>query len=285
MFELLRAEIQAVLGSTPQQFIPLSGGCIGEVFRVRLADGSSIVAKVADGSGVKLDPEGYMLRYLAQYSRLPVPKVLHSSDNLLLMEFIEGDSNLGEGVQCHAAELLAELHTIKGTAFGLERDTLIGGLHQPNPQMDSWIAFFRERRLLYMAREAKRAGQLPQAVLERVEKFSQQLERWLHEPEYPALIHGDMWTTNILAWDERVTGFIDPAIYYAHPEIELAFSTLFNTFGRPLFERYQQLRPIAPGFFEERRDIYNLYPLLVHVRLFGGSYVSGVSRTLTRFGF
>lgn len=285
MFEILKAEIQAVVGSTPQQFMPLSGGCIGEVFRVRLADGADIVAKVADGSGVKLDLEGYMLRYLAEHSHLPVPKVLHSSEKLLLMEFIEGSSNLSEAVQRHAAELLAELHGIKSDAFGLERDTLIGGLHQPNRQMDSWIAFFREERLLYMAREAKRAGQLPQAILERVEKFSGQLERWLHEPKFPALIHGDMWTTNILARDGRVTGFIDPAIYYAHPEIELAFSTLFNTFGSAFFERYQQLRPIEQGFFEERRDIYNLYPLLVHVRLFGGSYVSGVSRTLTRFGF
>lgn len=285
MFELLKAEIQSVLGRTPQQLMPLSGGCIGEVFRVRLTDGADIVAKVADGSGMKLDLEGYMLRYLAEHSRLPVPKVLHSSDQLLLMEFVEGDSNLDAQVQRHAAELLAELHAIKGRAFGLERDTLIGGLHQPNAEQESWVGFFRERRLLYMAREARRAGRLPQSTLERIEKFSQNLERWLHEPEYPALIHGDMWTTNILGRHGRVTAFIDPAIYHGHPEIELAFSTLFNTFGRPFFERYQELRPIAPGFFEERRDIYNLYPLLMHVRLFGGSYVSGVNRTLTQFGF
>jgi fructosamine-3-kinase len=77
---------------------------------------------------------------------------------------------------------------------------------------------------------------------------------------------------------------IDPAIYYGHPEIELAFITLFNTFGDSFFTHYQEVRPIADDFFEERRDLYNLYPLLVHVAIFGGSYVQSVERTLRRFG-
>ena len=72
--------------------------------------------------------------------------------------------------------------------------------------------------------------------------------------------------------DGRVAAFIDPATHYAHPEVELAFSTLFGTFGRAFFDRYAQLRPIEPGFFERRRDVYNLYPLLVHAILFGGGY-------------
>lgn len=78
--------------------------------------------------------------------------------------------------------------------------------------------------------------------------------------------------------------FIDPAIYVAHAEIELAFTTLFSTFGAAFYERYAEHRPIAEGFFEQRRDLYNLYPLLVHVRLFGGSYVGSVENTLGRFG-
>ena len=77
----------------------------------------------------------------------------------------------------------------------------------------------------------------------------------------------------------------DSAYVAAHPEVELAFSTLFGTFGQPFFQRYHQLRPIAQGFFEERRDIYNLYPLLVHVRLFGGRYVGAVGQILRKFNF
>lgn len=281
----IQQQIEIHIGRSVQRIQPLSGGCIAEVYRVWLADKTSIVAKVADGQGVKLDIEGYMLRYLREHSRLPVPNVLHSSETLLLMEFIEGDSQLSDSAQRNAAELLADLHSIRGEFFGHERDTLIGSLHQPNPPTDSWIEFFRDHRLLYMAHEAARSGRLPQNVLQRLEKFSQHLSDWLLEPEYPSLIHGDMWTTNILASQGRITGFLDPAIYYAHPEIELAFSTLFNTFGSEFFTRYHELRPIPPGFFETRRDIYNLYPLLVHVRLFGGGYVGSVDRILRQFKF
>jgi fructosamine-3-kinase len=226
-----------------------------------------------------------MLRYLREKSDLPVPEVYHSSPRLLIMAFLEGDSRFPPAAQAHAAELLADLHGRSAPAFGLERHTLIGGLLQPNPWYERWIPFFREQRLLHMAREAEEAGRLPRAVRQRVETFASKLERWLAEPEQPALIHGDVWTTNLLAAGDRITGFVDPAIYYAHPEIELAFTTLFGTFGEPFFERYRQLRSLPQGFFEERRHIYNLYPLLVHVRLFGGTYVNSVDQTLRRFGF
>lgn len=279
------AEIESLLGQRLRAIRALTGGCIGEVYRADLQNGQSIVAKVSDGHGASLDIEAYMLRYLAEHSRLPVPEVLHSSPTLLLMAFLPGDSFFGDEAQAHAADLLADLHSVRGAAFGLERDTLIGSLRQPNPPTDSWLAFFRDHRLWYMVGEAARAGQLPGGFLPRLEKIGGQLNRWLAEPEYPSLIHGDMWTTNILAVGGRITGFLDPAIYYAHPEIELAFSTLFSTFDAAFFRRYHELRPIAPGFFEERRDIYNLYPLLVHVRLFGGGYVGAVDRILKKFGF
>jgi fructosamine-3-kinase len=281
----LHAQLSEILGLTPTRIIPLLGGCIGEVYRVDLPDKTSLVAKVADGTGVMLEPEAFMLRYLKQHSSLPVPEVIHSSDTLLLMEFVEGDSHFYAASERHAAELLAALHTIRGKQFGFERDTLIGGLHQPNPGYDSWIDFFREQRLFYMGGEAARLGQLPGNFLRRLEQFAAHLGDWLQEPDYPALIHGDVWTTNILATPHRVTAFLDPAIYYAHPEIELAFITLFNTCGKVFFQRYNELHPIAPGFFETRRDIYNLYPLLVHVRLFGAGYVASVDSILRRFGF
>lgn len=285
MFDDLLTTIETVLGVRPEGLSALSGGCIGDVYRVHLPDGSSLVAKAADGQGARLGLEGYMLRYLAEHSRLPVPAVRYSSDTLLVMDFIAGDSFLNDAAQAHAADLIADLHGVRGQSFGLERDTLIGGLPQPNPPTARWLDFFRDHRLLYMGQEARRAGPLPAGLFTRLERLCGRLERWLAEPEYPSLIHGDLWTTNILAMDGRITGFLDPAIYYAHPEIELAFSTLFNTFGAAFFRRYQEHRPLAPGFFEERRDLYNLYPLLVHVRLFGGGYIASVDRILRRFGF
>ncbi|MDJ0754682.1 MAG: fructosamine kinase family protein [Ardenticatenaceae bacterium] len=269
---------------------PLTGGSIARVYWCKLADGRQVVAKVDQSPTPLLSIEGAMLDYLRHHSSLPVPAVIYSEPKLLIMEYVSGSSHLQPPVQRHAAELLAELHQISAPQFGLtgpdnkQFDTLIGGLHQPNPPSDSWIDFFRERRLMYMAGEAALAGQLPVEMLPRLEKLANQLDRYLIEPEVPSLIHGDMWTTNILGQEGRVTAFIDPAIYYGDPEIELAFSTLFGTFQDPFFARYEEIRPLAPGFFEVRRDIYNLYPLLVHTRLFGGSYVQGVGRTLKRFG-
>ncbi|GAB6052211.1 fructosamine kinase family protein [Magnetospira thiophila] len=273
--------ITRVTGRRPVEARPLSGGCIGDVFRVALEGSGSLVAKVGD-SASGLDLEGHMLEVLGPH--LPVPEVLHAEPNLLLMSWLPNDGGLTDESQMHAAELLAKLHGVRGPAFGLDRDTLIGGLPQPNPWTESWLAFFRDQRLLHRASDAQRAGRLPGRLLDRVEKLAANLGRWLSEPDHPSLLHGDMWTGNVLCQGRRIAGFVDPACYYGDPEIELAFSTMFGTFGRAFFHRYEQLRPIAPGFFEERKDLYNLYPLLVHVRLFGGSYVGSVERTLSRFG-
>jgi fructosamine-3-kinase len=273
------------LGTTIIAARPFSGGCIGEVSRLDLADGRRIVAKMDRGTAPTLDIEGYMLRYLRAHSALPVPEVLWSEPKTLLMSYEPGESHFSPGSQTHAAELLVALHSVAAPAIGLERDTLIGGLHQPNTQMPSWIAFFREHRLLYMARLAHREGQLPDALLSRLQRFADDLEKFITEPPHPSLLHGDVWTTNVLAENHRITAFLDPAIYYGHPEIELAFTTLFDTFGPTFFEAYNAIRPIEPGFFEVRRDIYNLYPLLVHVRLFGASYLSGVSAAISRHGY
>ncbi len=285
MADPLADRLESILGARPQRIMPLIGGMIGQVYQVNLPDRPSLVAKVAGNPDARLSIEGYMLDYLRAHSTLPVPSVIYKSDKILLMEFIEGDSQFNESAQHHAAELLAALHNVHAEQFGLERDTLIGGLHQPNSLTDSWLDFFRDHRLLYMGQVGVDAGRLPREFLSRLEKFGAHLNNWLSEPQHPSLIYGDAWTTNILAVGGHITAFLDPAIYYAHPEIELAFTTLFNTFSSAFFSRYTELRPILPGFFEERRDIYNLYPLLVHVRLFGGGYVASIDAILRRFGF
>jgi len=109
------------------------------------------------------------------------------------------------------------------------------------------------------------------------------LSELLGEPAAPALLHGDVWSGNVLARGNRITAFLDPAIYFGHPEVELAFITMFRTFGERFFAAYEEVRQVDPGFMEERRHVYNLYPYLVHVRLFGGSYVASVEGILSRF--
>ena len=275
------ARIAAALGSAVVSDRPLSGGCVADVRRMTLADGREVVVKCGAGA----DLEARMLGYLATHASVPVPRVHHAEADLLVMDYIAAGDAFDDRAQEDAAEKIAALHAVTAPTFGLSFDTVIGGLPQPNARHRQWLAFFRDRRLLHMAHEAHDAERLPASLLARIEKIAGDLDRWIGDEAEPGLIHGDLWGGNILVRNGRLVGLVDPAIAYADPEIELAFGTLFGTLGKAFFTRYHDLRPIAPGFFEARRDLYNLYPLLVHVRLFGGSYVGDVERTLKRFGY
>jgi fructosamine-3-kinase len=276
--------VQAHLGERMLSVRPLGGGCIGEVYRAELEEGTPLVAKVDRKGESHLEREAYMLRYLREKSDLPVPEVYHGSETLLLMEFVEGSSHFSKEAERDAAELLAALHGVTSATYGHERNTLIGGLNQPNPPTESWTDLFREHRLLYMANVVHEAGRLPAEDLLRVERLSEKLDELIEDPNPPALIHGDVWSANVLAREDRITAFLDPALYYADPEIELAFISLFDSFGNTFLERYAEIRGIDRAFFETRRDLYNLYPLLVHTYYFGGGYLNSVRNTLDRFG-
>lgn len=277
-----RSRIERIWGSPLARADFLPGGCVGEVWKLTFEDGEQAVAKTANGDDT-LDIEAYMLRYLANHSSLPVPQVADAAPDLLLITYVENNGSIGVRAQQHAADLLAELHEVTAPRFGHERDTLIGPLHQPNPWTDRWIDFFRDQRLLYLGRAADEAGQLPPGCLGRLEKLCDRLDNWLSEPKAASLIHGDIWGGNVLTRDDRIAAFIDPAIYHGDPEIELAYTTLFHTFGQHFFDRYREHRPLSPNFFDERLPIYHLYPLLVHARLFGGGYGGQVDGIIRRF--
>lgn len=282
-FSRLAETVRAVTGQRVVGTRPLHGGCIAEVLRLELGDGGRLAAKVSDPAACGLAVEARMLRYLTAHTTLPVPRVLYADDGLLLMDFVPSVGGLDAGAQRHAAELLAELHGLSAPAFGFDWDTLIGPLRQPNSRTEDWREFFRDQRLLFMGRQALDSGNLPARSFAALERLCGKLDRYIDAGIRPSLIHGDVWGGNVLARDGRIAAFVDPAIYYADPEIELAFSTLFGTFGEAFFDRYRQIRALAPGFFEVRRELYNLYPLLVHTRLFGGGYAASVERSLARF--
>ncbi|MBK5196686.1 MAG: fructosamine kinase family protein [Methyloceanibacter sp.] len=284
----LKSRLEEVLDARAVETSPLPVGFGLTGLKLCLADGRRLAVKARHaGSGRTsgLELEAYMLGELARHSELPVPHVHYADANLLVMDFIDNDGGaITDSVERHAAELIAKLHASPKARFGYARDTQIGPLPQPNPETSRWVPFFRDHRLMAMAERAHAEGNLPAQLYARVERLAERIDDYLIEPAFPSLLHGDLWTGNVLVSGGRIAGFVDPAIYCGHAEIELAFTTMFGTFGKAFFETYEALLPLEPGFHELRCDIYNLYPTLVHVRLFGRAYLAGIDRTLAKLG-
>lgn len=277
----LRARVERAVGSTITAATELDGGEVGTVHRVTLADGRRLAVKTGD---TPLGVEAAMLRYLGTHTDLPVPAVVHAGDDFLVLEYVPGDSRITPAVERHLADLLAALHERSADGFGFHYDTLSGPLRQPNPWTDSWIEFFREFRLRHVADLAADAGHLPTAYRERVDSLAADLDAWLVEPDAPALVHGDVWTGNLVVNEDRVVAVLDPALYYGHAEYDLAYARWTDTVGEPFLDRYRDRRELAPGA-DRRADVYAILPLLEHVHFFGEEYLEPLDEGLAGLGY
>jgi fructosamine-3-kinase len=278
----LAVRLESVLGYRPERLTSLAGASTVDVVRADFRDGTRMAVKAGAGN---LALERRMLDDLARDSDLPLPSVVYGDDTLLVLDYIDHDPGVpGPAPQRHAGRLLAALHAVRCPSFGYPYDTVIGRLHQPNPVADSWVTFFAEQRLRYMANEGRREGTVAPELAKRVNLLADCLDQHIDEPAHPSLVHGDLWTGNLLHKGDRVVGLIDPAIYWGHPEIELAYATLFGTVNADFFAAYRECARLDPGFFDVRRDIYNIYPLLVHVRYWDPVYSRPIDTTLRRLG-
>ncbi len=263
----------------------LGGGCLFDVRAVDLADGQRVVVKEG-GRGLpgQLRLEARMLADLSA-AGAPAPEVLTVDDHRLVLAWIDNDGGGLDAVGRRTlVEELAALHAQVQPAFGYDYDTVIGALPQPNPPTPSWIAFFRAHRLLGPAAAATAAGLLDAPLAHRLEALATRLDDLLDDTATPSLLHGDLWSGNVLTQAGRPVAWIDPALYRGHPEIELAFALLFGPLDRRAVADYGALRPLAPGFEPTRCAIYQLYPLLTHLRLFGRSYAPAIRQRLDVIG-
>ncbi|MCB9832467.1 MAG: fructosamine kinase family protein [Planctomycetes bacterium] len=260
----------------------LAGGSVAEVERWTLDDGSSLVAKIDRGRGGGLLIEARMLEDLGRRGALAVPTVIAVDAGLLLVSDLGGRPGARGRAEEEAARALAALHEIEGPAFGYDYDTLIGGLPQANDYDPSWPRFYGDRRLGAMAAEARAAGRLPDEIAGRVDRLRGRLDRELDHRPLPVLVHGDVWSGNVLSEGDELRGFVDPALHYADAEVELAFIELFGTFSRRFHEVYDALHPPRPGDRARRLAVLQVQPLLVHVRLFGAAYHQALDQLLRR---
>lgn len=275
----LQARLREALDRDVRALQPVGGGHGATVWRCELASGEVLAVKSAPRL---LAGEGRMLRDLAGKSAVPFPAVHHSDDTLLVSDWIDNDgSPLDEIGQRQLAEALAGLHAHTADDFGYGYDVMIGGMPQINERQPDWRTLFLEKRLLSGAFLAHRAGNLSLETLQLIERFAATRADLIPEPKRPALLHGDLWGGNVLTRQGRPVGLIDPAIYHGHPEMDLAFSQMFGGFGATFLSHYAEIAGLEPGY-EERRDIWNLWPLLVHAYLFGGSYAEKINRIVLR---
>jgi fructosamine-3-kinase len=272
----LKARLKEVLGRDVRDLKPVGGGHGATVWRCELADGDVVAVKSA---ARLLSSEGKMLRDLAGKSPVPFPAVHFSDDTLLVTQWIDNDgSALDDKGQIELAEALKALHANTSDDYGFDYDVMIGGMPQINERQPDWRTLFLQKRLLSAAFLAHRAGNLPLEILRQVERFVATRGDLILEPARAALLHGDLWQGNVLTLKGRPATLIDPAISYGHPEMDLAFSEMFGSFGPAFLAHYG----VEPGY-AERRDIWNLWPLLVHAYLFGQSYPAAVARVLKRY--
>ena len=203
--------------------------------------------------------------------------------SFLLQEFIAGGPRIKDYWQTFARELAAMhkapvLHTEVG--YGFFMDNYIGMRKQINTPHDRWIPFFRDCRLKPQFEAA--AEYFGPSESRKIEYLLSHLDRYLVEPERPSLVHGDLWAGNHITGNDGKGWLIDPAVYYGHPEADLAMTELFGGFPDSFYEAYKEFGNLSPGY-KDRRDLYNLYQLLNHLNMFGGGYYSAVRNILNRY--
>jgi fructosamine-3-kinase len=263
----------------------IGGGSINDAWRLETDHGRFFLkTNHADRFPSLFEAEADGLARLRAANALPTPEVLgHGEDqdtSWLLLEWLEEAPRRSDFWTSFGRQL-ARQHRHTRAGFGLERDNYIGSLKQSNRDHAHWPSFFIQERLEPQFRMARDRRKVEAGTSFRAERLFAQLDRHFPE-EPPALLHGDLWNGNFMSGPDGAARLIDPAVYYGHREMDLAMTRLFGGFDPGLLSGYEQEWPLQQGW-EERVDLCNLYPLLVHVNLFGGHYVQQVEAVLRRY--
>lgn len=263
---------------------PVYGGSINESFTITTQKERFFI-KINSASEFPMmferEKAGLELLRVSTALKVPFIHLLGEHDGLsfLLMENIEPAApkpnfweDFGRG--------LAQLHQNTQEQFGLNYDNYIGSLIQKNSKKKDWLSFFIENRLHYQAKLAFEKGLVKKSLLQDLEQLYLKLDA-IFPKEPPALCHGDLWSGNFMVGKNGEPVIMDPAIYFGHREMDLAMMHLFGGFNRKLYDAYHEVYPLTSGW-ENRIEVCNLYPLLVHVNLFGEGYVSRVKNILEK---
>ncbi len=261
------------------------GGDINQCFIVETSAGPFFLKVNAALFGLDFfEKEARGLLALTEAGALKIPQPLFDGkfhqEIYLVMEYL-GQSRKKDDFWSSFGKGLARLHRKTNNSFGWFESNYIGRLTQENNFLPDWSSFYTENRILNNIRKAIKKQLLENADLEMAEKFCLRLAG-IVPSEPPALLHGDLWSGNFIALENGQAAVFDPAVYYGHRETDLAMTRLFGGFDDAFYEAYQSEYPLADGW-QERISLFQLYPLLIHLLLFGGHYQQSVRDILKKF--
>lgn len=270
----------------------ISGGDINEAYELTLTGGHRIFMKCNTKENLPFfTAEAAGLTAIARTEAIGTPRILgvgtdreKGGCSFLLLELISGqkrDRTYWEdfGGQLAAMHQAPTAGLVANGNYGFDSDNYIGRRRQVNTGHDSWISFFRECRLKPQFQSAARY--FDREDRNRIDRLLDRMDKILVEPAYPSLLHGDLWSGNVITGNDGRAWLIDPAVYVGHAEADIAMTELFGGFPRSFYAAYQKASPLQPGY-ERRRDIYNLYHLLNHLNMFGRAYLPEVKRIVGR---
>jgi len=268
------------------ELLPVQGGSINTSFKVRINQRDLYFAKQ---NAAKNFPHLFVLErsgldYLRSMDCLRIPKVIQlwedETDQLLLLEWVNEGKRTGEFWK-RFGERLARLHQHTSSQFGFKENNYMGSLAQVNNYASDWCRFFIEHRLLPQLDIARKAGLLEGKIIGNFEALFRRLPE-IFSPEPAALLHGDLWSGNVLCDEQENPVLIDPAVYYGHRSIDLGMTTLFGGFHRDFYSAYN-FHYKLPSNHAEEWEVANLYPLLVHLNLFGEAYLDRIKSILEKY--
>lgn len=262
-------KVAELTGIPEARFERLAGGDLSEVLLVPRAEGRSLVAK----GGPNVATEATMLRMLAG-AGARVPGVEGEYDKILIIDHIAHDGVMSPNAWADIGAQLARLHAHRGEAYGWPVDYALGTVALDNREGRDWVRFWGEQRLTVAASLLDRPWRV------RVEALAGRLGELIPPDPPAAFLHGDLWAGNILVDGGHLAAFIDPACYHGHAEVDLAMLCLFSTPPEEFWTAYGG----RDEGWEERLPLYQLFPALVHLRLFGVAYAPMVDRLLHEAG-
>ncbi len=264
---------------------PAHGGDTNKCYLLETSKGRFFIKLNASFFGLDMfEKEAWGLVQLANTGVIKVPRPLFdgrfNQQIFLVMEYIEpGKPSAGFWEDFGLS--MANLHAVVGNHFGLENKNYIGKLGQSNNPHSQWADFYAAERLLPLAGKATEKGLLEHAHLKAVENLCSRLKD-IFPDEKPALLHGDLWSGNFMVAANGLAAIFDPAIYFGHREMDIAMSMLFGGFDAAFYDAYNHHYPLYPGW-QQRLPLCQLYPLLVHLLLFGGHYSHNVIEIVQQY--